>query len=99
MAAISLGTSAIPGELLGPGGPVALEVVEAGPHTLLVSFLNGARPATGSEFSGLRLHVQDRQIDLGRCKYEKHPPHPMRRRNDLTQPPPGSDGRLIFLEE
>ncbi len=84
----------IVGELESSDGALRVEVVRAARHTLLVQFLNGRVPPSGTLFAGLRLVVDDRQVRLGPCRYEAHANGGQRRRIDDAKLV--GHGRLVF---
>ncbi len=74
-----------------------LRVVGVYPHTLLVTFEAGKRPAADATFDSLRVLHADASIELGRCSFVPHTEAPHRRKDDPA-PDPG-DGRLLFLDQ
>lgn len=76
-----------------------LKVELARPHSLLVSFeQRGQLPDHGARFDRLTLLCGGRRATLGPCRFEAAgaigPEH-----GATAEPPPPSDGRLVFLEQ
>ncbi len=77
---------------------VLLKVEQARPHSLVVRFDQREQlPRHGSRFERLTLQCAGRRATLGPCRFEA---------GEATGPefieppaPPGSDGRLVFLEQ
>jgi extracellular factor (EF) 3-hydroxypalmitic acid methyl ester biosynthesis protein len=79
----------LPVALAGAEGRVDARVVAVSPHTLLVAF-SGAAPPSGTSFDA----VEVSGVSLGRCSFQPHPDHPLRRQDDPPAAP--GDGRLMF---
>ncbi|MCC7381115.1 MAG: class I SAM-dependent methyltransferase [Deltaproteobacteria bacterium] len=87
----------IRGELHTGARVISARVVEARPHTLLVDFPDGDRPADGEAFDRIELKCGDRTVVLGACVFWVHRPQPRRRKDDPSEGP--GAGQLVFRDD